>query len=211
MVDRITPATTDDLCIEVQQQLGGVQDAWPVLGETFRQWVIEDTFCNGRPAFEDVGVLLTTDVQPYEMMKIRLLNASHSALAYFGALEGYHYAHDVMANDDLKHYLQAFMDEVTPLVPALTGVDLTQYKTTLMKRFSNPAINDQVARLCMDGSMKLPKFILPSIKEQLAQNGPIKYLSLAVASWCHYLANTEQADINDPMAAALPPPSRCCS
>ena len=203
MVDRITPATSDDDRHQLKQQFD-IDDAWPVITEPFRQWVVEDNFSAGRPPWEQVGVLVTDDVQPYEMMKIRLLNASHSAMAYLGALAGFRFVHEVMADGEFRRFLRALMDqEVTPLLPKVDGVNLDQYKDTLIERFANPTINDQIVRLCGEGSAKLPKFLLPSIGEQLARNGSVHHLSLAVAGWCHYLATTERDKIQDPMADLL--------
>ena len=207
MVDRITPATTDADRALVRETFG-IEDAWPVVCEPFRQWVIEDHFCDGRPAFEKVGVQMTTDVHPYETMKIRLLNASHSAMGYLGYLAGYTYIYEIMADPDFRKYILDLMhEEVTPILKPVPGVDLDVYKETLVDRFANPTIRDQATRICLDGSAKVPKFILPSIREQLARGGSVKKLSLAVASWCRFLAGTDEQgkpiEIQDPMAEVL--------
>lgn len=186
----------------------GIVDAWPVVTEPFRQWVIEDAFCDGRPLWESVGVQMTSDVHPYETMKIRLLNASHSAMGYLGFLAGFEYIYEVMADPLFRKFVLDFMDEeVTPILADVPGVDLETYKKTLLERFSNPAIKDQVSRICMDGSAKIPKFILPTIREQLQRGGPTKRASLVIASWCRAMAGTDDqgADIvvQDTMAGVL--------
>ena len=207
MVDRITPATTDADRALVRDSFG-IEDAWPVVTEPFRQWVIEDHFCDGRPPFEKVGVQMTPDVHPYETMKIRLLNASHSAMGYLGYLAGYTYIYEIMADPQFRKYILDLMhEEVTPILPPVPGVDLDDYKKTLVERFANPTIKDQATRICLDGSAKLPKFILPTIREQLARGGSVRRLSLAVASWCRFLAGSDEQgkpiEIQDPMADTL--------
>ena len=188
MVDRITPATTDAdrewLLTET-----GVIDAWPVVAEPFRQWVIEDQFAAGRPPLEDLDVVVTTDVEPYEQMKLRLLNGSHSVLAYLAALRGFDQVHTAIADPLLRRFVRAFLDhEASPPLRPAPGVDVEDYKTTILGRFSNSAIADQIPRLCRDGSAKLPKFLLPTIRTQLRRGGPIGLSALALAGWCQYLA-----------------------
>jgi len=192
MVDRITPQTTDSDRAMVASSFG-IKDAWPVVTEPFTQWIVEDTFCNGRPPLEEVGVQFVADVHPYEMMKIRLLNASHQAMGYLGYLCGYRYVHEVMGDPLFKDYISRLMDvEVTPLLPPAPGVDLGEYKHTLIERFSNPKIADQVARICTDGSARMPKFLLPSIAEALPAGRPHRLLTLAVAGWFRYLRGTDE-------------------
>ena len=186
MVDRITPATTDADRASVKDMFG-LEDAWPVVTEPFLQWVIEDTFSNGRPAWERVGAELVADVAPYELMKMRLLNASHLAMGYLGALVGYTYVHEVMQDPLFTKFIEAFMEEVTPVVPIIPGVSLVEYKKVLMERFSNPTIMDQVTRICSEGSAKMPKWVLPSIVELEEQDGSVELLSFVVATWIHYL------------------------
>ncbi len=207
MVDRITPATTDADRALVGEAFG-IEDAWPVVTEPFRQWVIEDRFCNGRPAFEKVGVQMTSDVHPYETMKLRLLNAGHSAMGYLGYLAGYTYIYEIIADPQFKKYILNLMnEEVTPILQPVPGVDLDEYKQTLIERFANPTIKDQASRICLDGSAKVPKFILPTIREQLQRGGPTRRLSLVVASWCRYAAGTDEQSkailIEDAMAETL--------
>ncbi len=207
MVDRITPATTPADVAFVAERFG-VDDAWPVVTEPFLQWVIEDHFPSGRPAWETVGAQLTTDVAPYETMKIRLLNGSHLAMAYLGALAGFRFVHEVLADSLFGSFMARFMEEVTPIVPAIPGTNVQQYKQTLIERFSNPTINDQVTRIASEGSAKLPKWLLPSIQELLAAGRPTPLLTLVIASWIFYLGRgTDERghplDIVDARAAEL--------
>ena len=189
MVDRITPATTDADREQIQQVFG-IDDAWPVVTEPFMQWVIEDTFCNARPPWEEAGAELVTDVLPYELMKIRLLNASHMAMAYLGALAGHTFAHEVMQDSVFAFFIKAFMEEVTPVVPLIPGTSIPNYKNTLIERFANPTINDRVARLCSEGSAKMPKWVLPSVIELAEKRGSTKLLSLVIAAWIKYLQSS---------------------
>lgn len=186
MVDRITPATTPEDRIAVRDQYG-IDDAWPVMTESFLQWVIEDHFPNGRPRWEKVGAQLVADVAPFELMKMRLLNGSHLAMAYLGALAGYTYVHEVMQDPLFIRFIQSFMEEVTPVVPHIPGVSVDDYKKVLIERFANPGIHDQVTRICSEGSAKMPKWVLPSILELLAKGRSIDLLSLVIASWIRYL------------------------
>jgi mannitol 2-dehydrogenase len=192
MVDRITPQTTAADRAMVAETFG-IGDAWPVVTEPFRQWVIEDHFSNGRPPLEEVGVQIVADVHPYETMKLRLLNASHQAMAYLGYLAGYRYAHEVLSDPDFVTLLTRFMDdEVTPLLPPVPGIDLAAYKRTLLERFANPKIADTLARLATDGSDRMPKFVLPSLAEALAQGRPHRLLTLVVAGFCRYLRGVDE-------------------
>jgi mannitol 2-dehydrogenase len=207
MVDRITPQTTPADRALVTETFG-IEDAWPVMCEPFRQWVIEDTFCNGRPPLEQVGVQIVSDVQPYETMKLRLLNASHQAMGYLGYLAGYRFIHDVMADADFRAFIARLMaDEIAPLLPLVPGMDLAQYHQTLLERFANPKIRDQVTRICTDGSDRMPKFLLPSLAEALQQGRPHQLLTLAVAGFLRYLRGVDEAgqeiDIADRLASEL--------
>ena len=206
MVDRITPQTTDADRAMVREEFG-IEDDWPVVCEPFRQWIIEDKFSNGRPPLEQVGVQFTADVHPYEMMKLRLLNASHSAMGYLGFLAGFPFIHEIMADDVFREFIKRLMDqEVTPLLAPVPGIDLAEYKETLLTRFANPAIKDQTARICLDGSSKVPKFLLPSLREALGR-GPSALLTLALAGWLRYLRGVDDQGrayvIDDPRADEL--------
>ena len=207
MVDRITPATTPADVLWLADRFG-VEDAWPVVTEPFLQWVIEDTFSNGRPQWERVGAQLTDDVASYETMKIRLLNGSHLAMAYLGALAGFKYVQDILADPLFVRFIEMFMEEVTPVVPLIADTSVAEYKRSLIERFSNPTINDQVTRICSEGSSKLPKWLLPSIQELLDQSLPTNLLALVVASWIFYLGegvdqHGKRLDVMDARAAEL--------
>jgi mannitol 2-dehydrogenase len=207
MVDRITPVTTDaDRALVAECY--GYEDGWPVVCEPFRQWIVEDEFCAGRPPWEQVGVQMTSDVQPYEKMKIRLLNSSHSAMAYLGYLAGFRYIYEVAADSEFQRFVMELMEkEVVHLLDPVPGVDLNQYQQVLIQRFTNPKIKDQVSRVASDGSQKIPKFMLPSIREQLAQGGSVRLHALALAGWFRYLTGADEQGapitINDPIAADL--------
>lgn len=207
MVDRIVPATTDEHRAVVRDKFG-IEDAWPVGTEPFKQWVIEDNFPSGRPPWEQVGAQMTSDVLPYEKMKMRLLNGSHQAMCYIGMLLGLEYAHQTMEDPQIRRLVQTMMDEeVTPLLKAPQGIDLTEYKKTLIERFSNPTIKDQLSRIGTEGSARIPKFVLPSIVDQLERGGPTKLLTFTVAAWFRYLKGTDDQDrempVIDPMKDKL--------
>ncbi|HEX2073243.1 MAG TPA: mannitol dehydrogenase family protein [Geodermatophilus sp.] len=198
MVDRITPQTTPEERAAVAQRYG-VDDRWPVITEPFSQWIIEDTFCNGRPPLDQVGVRFVPDVADYELMKTRLLNASHSALGYLGSLAGHTRIDELMGDPVFSDYVALLMDaEVTPLLPEPEGIDLAEYKRTLLQRFANPAIGDRLQRLCRRGSTKMPHHVLPSLRQALAEGRPHALLTLAVAGWFRYLQGT------DPWGRSLP-------
>jgi mannitol 2-dehydrogenase len=193
MVDRITPVTTAADRESLTERFG-VEDGWPVVCEPFTQWVLEDSFGGERPPFEDVGVQLVSDVEPYELMKLRLLNASHQALCYLGYLAGYRYAHEVCADPLFVSFLLGYMDnEGTPTLPAVPGVDLTAYKHQLIERFANPEVRDTLARLCAESSDRIPKWLLPVVREQLAAGREIGRSTLVVASWARYAEGTDEA------------------
>lgn len=187
MVDRITPQTSDaDRAFLADEY--GLHDRWPVASETFIQWVIEDEFPYGRPPWDEVGVLLTSDVRPYETLKLRILNAGHSTTTYMAALVGHVYIHEIMADPLLATYMERFHDdEATPSLPPVEGIDVEDYKRVVRERFANPAVGDQVARVCLDGSSKWPKFLIPTIESQLDKGGGVELSALALAAWCQYL------------------------
>ncbi len=192
MVDRITPVTTDEDRAEVKERFG-IEDRWPVVCEPFAQWVIEDSFAGERPPFEEVGVQVVADVEPYELLKLRLLNASHQALCYFGYLAGYRLVHEVCQNPLFARFLRSYMDrEATPTLPPVPGIDLDQYKQNLVERFASAAVRDTVARLCAETSDRIPKFLLPVIREQLRRGGPITLSAAVVASWARYAEGVDE-------------------
>ncbi len=207
MVDRITPVTRPS-DIENLKSVYSIDDAWPVVCEPFIQWVIEDNYPNGRPQWESVGVQFVPDVGPYEKMKIRLLNAGHSLLGFSGSLYGCSTVDETVRISQFKSFLREFMDqEVTPVLEKVEGIDIEDYKDSLIQRFGNPYIKDQLSRICLESSAKIPKFLLPTIKEQLDRGGPIKKSALIVAAWCRYLelAGTpgHNWEIEDKMGSVL--------
>lgn len=192
MVDRITPITTGEDIAEVARRFG-IDDAWPVVCEPFAQWVVEDHFPLGRPAFERVGAQMVADVVPYELMKLRLLNISHQALAYFGYLAGYRYAHEVTANPLFAKFLLGYMtEEATPTLLPVPGIDLDVYRRTLIERFSNPEVRDTLARLCAETSDRIPKWLVPVIRTQLRSGGDISRSAAVVASWARYAEGVDE-------------------
>jgi mannitol 2-dehydrogenase len=192
MVDRITPATTEADRDMVASDFGQT-DAWPVVAEPFLQWVIEDDFPLGRPPYEEAGVQMTDDVEPYELMKLRLLNSSHQGICYFGHLLGYRYVHDAAQDPLIVDLLTKYMDlEATPTLPAVPGVDLAQYKATLIERFANPHVRDTIARLCADSSDRIPTWLVPVIRAQLASGGPVRRSAAIVASWARYAQGVDE-------------------
>jgi mannitol 2-dehydrogenase len=203
MVDRITPATGDADRDWLTANYG-LTDRWPVVTEPFRQWVVEDSFGGARPPLDELDVIVTTDVEPYELMKLRLLNAGHSCLAYLAALEGFASVDAAMADPQLRRFVEAFLDrEAKPALPPVAGIDLDAYTRTVVERFSNPQIGDQIARLCLDGSAKFPKFLLPTVRAQVADGGPLALSALALAGWCEYLNGTDQH--GEPIVRAADP------
>jgi mannitol 2-dehydrogenase len=192
MVDRITPVTTDADRAEIRERFG-IDDRWPVVCEPFTQWVLEDSFTAGRPRYEDVGVQLVDQVEPYELMKLRLLNASHQAMCYFGYLAGYRLVHEAAQDPLFQAFLLGYMnEEASPTLPPVPGVDLDGYKHTLIERFSNPQVRDTIARLCAQSSDRIPKWLLPVVREQLATGGEIKRSAAVVASWARYAEGVDE-------------------
>jgi mannitol 2-dehydrogenase len=158
-----------------------------VFCESFRQWVVEDHFPLGRPALEKVGVQFVADVAPFELMKIRILNGGHATIAYPAALMDIHFVHEAMENDLVRRFLHKVEhDEIIPIVPPVPNTDLEEYYQLIDQRFANPKIGDTVARLCLDGSNRQPKFILPSARDRLANGQGVAGLALVSALWCRY-------------------------
>jgi mannitol 2-dehydrogenase len=192
MVDRITPVATDEDRAIVRDRFG-IDDLWPVVCEPFTQWVLEDSFPSGRPAYERVGVQMVDDVEPYELMKLRLLNASHQALCYFGYLSGYRYAHEAAGDPLFARFLLAYMEqEATPTLRSVPGIDLEAYRHNLVERFANPGIRDTLARLCAESSDRIPKWLLPVVRENLAAGGEIRLSAAIVASWARYAEGIDE-------------------
>ena len=193
MVDRITPVTAP-ADIERLATEFGVVDGWPVVCEPFTQWVLEDHFGpGGRPPFEDAGVQVVDDVVPYELMKLRLLNASHQALCYLGYLSGYRHAHAVCQDPLFRKFLLGYMErEGSPTLPDVPGVDLDAYRHQLVERFANPEVRDSLARLCAESSDRIPKWLVPVIRENLRTGGKVELSALVVASWARYAEGVDE-------------------
>ena len=207
MVDRITPATTDRERAALAERFG-VQDNWPVFCEPFRQWVLEDHFPSGRPALEDVGVTFTSHVAAFELMKLRILNGGHAAIAYPAGLLGIHYVHEAMEDPLVRGFLDKLeMEEIIPCVPPVPGVDLQAYYRLIARRFSNPDVGDTIPRLAQDGSNRQPKFILPSTRDRLKAGADVTGLALVSALWCRYCAGLDDQGkpfaLDDPNADRL--------
>ncbi len=197
MVDRITPATTDaDKAWLTDTH--GLDDNWPVVCEPFIQWVIEDDYAGARPPWEELDIIITDDVRPFEHMKLQLLNAGHAVLGFAGHLFEIELAHDGMADPDVLAFVEAFLhrEAKTSLHP-VEGMDFDQYIESLLKRFANPEVKDQILRLGMDGTSRLPKFVLPTLRTHLANGGPTEMTALFLATWCQAL--TGVSDLGNPI------------
>lgn len=203
MVDRITPATTAEDIIRLNKN-SGIDDKAPVYCEDFIQWVIEDNFIAGRPAWERVGVEFVKDVAVFENMKLSLLNASHTLLSYPAFLAGYRKVDMAMHDNLFISLLKDFMNiDITPYVPAPEGVDLELYKKTLLERFANSAVSDQLSRLCYDGISKFPVYIMPNLGKMIKDGKDLSRMAFLIASYRHYLkyktdSNGLQYDIAEP-------------
>ncbi len=184
MVDRITPVTTPDVLEAVAGF--GIDDAWPVACEPFTQWVLQEAFGQGRPPLEEVGVQMVADVEPYELMKLRLLNAGHQAIAYAGHLVGHTYAHDTAQDPLFVQFLRDYWEEARPTLAPVEGIDVDAYCDTLVERFANPQVRDTLARLASYGSDRIPKFVVPVIRANLAED-KISTRAIAIAvTWARY-------------------------
>ncbi len=203
MVDRIVPATTDLDRTEISQIIS-LEDAWPILTEPFCQWVIEDNFPVGRPPFEQAGAQMVADVEPFERMKLRMLNGTHSTLAYLGYLAGFKTVSDVVSNRGMLDFLHALMSE--EIIPTLDmpGTDLLAYRDALLARFANPSLKHATWQIAMDGSQKLPQRLLDTIRDRMAAGDDYQRLVLGVAGWIVYASGTDESgesiEISDPLA-----------
>ncbi|HEX4247322.1 MAG TPA: mannitol dehydrogenase family protein, partial [Pseudonocardia sp.] len=207
MVDRITPVTADSDRATLAERFD-ISDRWPVVCEPFTQWVLEEHFTQGRPPLEDVGVQVVADVMPYELMKLRLLNAGHQVLCYLGYLAGYRYAHEASADPNFVELLMGYWDhEGIPALLPVPGVDLKQYRQTLMERFANPAVADTLARLCFGTSDRIPKFLVPVLRHQLEQDGEYRRSVLTIAAWARYAEGVDESgepiDVQDQLRDTL--------
>ena len=187
MVDRITPATRPEDVIRLNEK-NGTDDNAPVYCEDFIQWVIEDNFIAGRPAWEKVGAEFTSDVTAYENMKLSLLNASHTLLSYPSFLSGYRKVDDAMHDGRIAKFVRTFMDkDITPYVPAPGNTDLDLYKQTLIERFGNRSVSDQISRLCFDGISKFPVYVMPNLIKMIRDNADLTRVAYLTAAYRHYL------------------------
>ncbi|PIB25135.1 mannitol dehydrogenase [Amylibacter kogurei] len=207
MVDRITPATTD-ADIERVAKITGKFDAAPVMHEPFSQWAIEDNFvANTRPDFAAAGAEMVADVTAHEHMKLRMLNGTHSALAYTGYLAGHETIADTIADPVFAKFARALWAEIIPTVIAPNGVNLADYADALLARYRNPTIRHKTWQIAMDGSQKLPQRLLGTITENLESGRDNTALFLAVAAWMRYVSGSDELgraiDVRDPMAATL--------
>jgi mannitol 2-dehydrogenase len=207
MVDRITPQTQDEDRAWLQEEVG-IDDGWPVVCEPFRQWVLEDRFASGRPRWEDAGVLFTDRVHDWELYKLRMLNASHSAIAYLMALADVVYVDEAVAQPHVRQFLERFLAaEAIPTLRAIPGHPPAVYAETVLRRFANNGVRDQIARLCIDGTSKLRSFLIPTVEAQLQRGGHVKCSALVLAAWARYLATVPPAvrapDTNGERAAEL--------
>jgi len=206
MIDRIVPATTD-ADRGIVTELTGLDDAWPIMTEPFTQWVIEDEFPAGRPPFETVGAQLVKDVEPYELMKLRMLNGSHSTMAYLGYLSGHQYVAEAVADDNLRKLIHGLMtEEAIPTLP-MPAAELALYRDQLLERFANPALKHRTWQIAMDGTQKLPQRLLGTVRDRIAAGQPFTRLALGVAAWMRYVTGIDEAgnpiDVKDPNAARL--------
>ncbi|MGY2796614.1 fructuronate reductase [Ewingella americana] len=207
MVDRIVPAATENALDEITEALGGVADPCGIACEPFIQWVVEDNFVAGRPAWEEVGAQLVSDVLPFEQMKLRMLNGSHSFLAYLGYLAGYQYINECMEDPNYKRAAHNLMLKEQAPTLSVKGINLQDYADSLIARYSNPSLKHRTWQIAMDGTMKLPQRMLDSVRWHLQNGGDFSLLALGVAGWMRYVGGVDDAgaviEIKDPMAEKL--------
>jgi fructuronate reductase len=204
MIDRIVPATTDADRAEVATLIG-LEDAWPVMGEPFLQWVIEDRFTGVRPAFDLGGAQFASDVAPYERMKLRMLNGTHSTMAYLGYLSGYEFIAQVIAEEPFRRLITSAMaDEIAPTL-GMPKAQTNAYAAELLKRYSNTALRHRTYQIAMDGSQKLPQRLLGTIADRIKAGAPFDRLALGVAAWMLYAKGIDEKGnaiaVQDPMVA----------
>ncbi|MDR7151356.1 fructuronate reductase [Hydrogenophaga palleronii] len=207
MVDRIVPRTTDADRASVSQALG-CEDHWPVLGEPFFDWAVEDHFAADRPDWTLGGARFVTDAEPFERLKLRMVNGTHSSIAYLGAMAGWETVDKAISQAALREHMEALMrDEIEPTLADLPGLDLPGYRANLLARYANPALAHRTQQIAMDGSQKLPQRLLGTVRDRLAQGLPVPRMALGVAAWMHYLRGVDELGqpypIDDPHAAEL--------
>jgi len=205
MVDRIVPATIPADLATAREF--GLNDTVPVATEPFSQWVIEDHFANGRPAWEMAGAQFVADVAPFELMKLRMLNGAHSTMAYLGYLAGHEFIYQASSDPGLARTVEALWDEIAPTLPPTPGIDIPVYRRELMRRFRNTALPHRTWQIAMDGSQKLPQRLLAAARARLAADQSIDTIALAVAAWMRYLSGRDEhgqaIDVRDPLAATF--------
>lgn len=209
MVDRVVPNTTEEDRERLRREFD-LEDAWPVTGEPFSQWVVQDDFAAGRPALEAVGVDVVDAVEPYEIMKLRLANGTHQASCFFGYLLGYEYVHEAIADPDIHAMLLRYIDtEAVPTLQPTPGVDMNAWGRTVLERFGNPQLRDPITRICEDTSNRIPRFLLPTVRDQLALGGPVTICAAVVAGWARYAQGTDEQGrpitVLDPRSAVITP------
>jgi fructuronate reductase len=207
MVDRIVPRTTGADRTRISRRLG-VEDAWPVVAEPYFEWALEDRFACGRPAWDEGGVRFVEHAEPFDRLKLRMVNGSHSALAYLGALAGLRSVDRTVAAPALRGFVDSMLrDEVEPTLTGLRGLDLASYRSALLARLANPALQHQTHQIAMDGSQKLPQRLLDTVRDRLRADASLSRLAFAVAAWMHYLRGVDETGqrhaIEDPLAPAL--------
>lgn len=206
MVDRIVPAVTPETLDKIEQ-LTGVRDPAGVACEPFRQWVIEDNFVAGRPAWEKAGAELVSDVIPFEEMKLRMLNGSHSFLAYLGYLAGYQHINDCMGDENYRRAAHDLMLKEQAPTLKVQNVDLARYADLLIERYTNPALRHRTWQIAMDGSQKLPQRMLDSVRWHLADNSSFALLALGVAGWMRYVGGVDEQgnaiEVCDPLLPVI--------
>ncbi|GAB1482459.1 mannitol dehydrogenase family protein [Treponema sp.] len=213
MVDRITPTTSAKHTLDFQEKYG-IIDNHPVFCEDFRQWIVENKFTKERPEWELGGARFVESAKPYEKMKIRLLNGSHSALAYLSYLIGFKYVDDAVLDLDVQGFVKGYMNEITPSVGKVPGIDLSEYKNKLVERFSNSAIKDTVIRLAEDGSRKIPNMIVEPLVDLLSSKLPTNHVAFALACWIRFLEGDDESkahiEIVDPLKDLLTEKAQLC-
>ncbi|MBK0419055.1 mannitol dehydrogenase family protein [Leucobacter sp. CSA1] len=207
MVDRVAPRTSDADRAHLLERYG-LDDRWPVTAEPFRQWVLEDDFAAGRPPYEEAGVEIVDDVVPYELMKLRLANGTHQALAYFGRLLGHTYVHEAIVDPDIRPVLLRYIDEeAIPTLAPIPGQDFRAFGRTVLERFGNPQLQDTLVRICEETSDRIPKFLLPVVFDRLGADERADVCAAVVASWARYAEGVgddgEPFEVRDPLREQL--------
>ena len=214
VVDRITPRTAPADCEDLAAR-HGVRDAWPVVTEPFRQWIVEDDFRGPRPPLEEVGVRFVADAHPHELLKTRVLNGAHSALGHVGQLAGFTTGDAALRDPAVRAFVRAHLAEAAAVLPPVPGTDVAAYRRTVLERLSSPRLGDQLPRLCRRGSTKITSFVLPSLQLALEAGTPSACLALTVAAWIRSLRGVDAAgraiEVEDPLLERLRPLALACT